>query len=119
MLHHATSGELIEVLPLGDKLTQSESVALVRTADLEVMRLVLPANKSVPQHHVPGEITMLCIEGSVEVQAHGDMRILQAGKMIYLEGNVPYALRALENSSVLMTLLRKPMERPGAPDARG
>lgn len=112
MLHHATSGELIDVRPLGDKLPQSISTALLRTDDLEVMRLVLPAEKSVPEHHVPGEVTMLCVEGAVEVQAHDTMRVLQAGQMIYLSGNVPYALRALENSSVLMTMLRKQEQKP-------
>lgn len=106
-LHHATSGEVIDVRPLGDKLAQSASIALVKTATLEVMRLVLPANKSLPEHHVSGEITMLCIEGTVELQAHDKMQVLQAHQMVYLAGNVPYALRALENSSILMTVLRK------------
>lgn len=105
-LHHAASGELIDIRPLGDKLAQLASTALVRTATLEVMRLVLPANKSLPEHHVPSEITLLCIEGTVELQAHDKMQILQAGQMIYLSGNVPHALRALENSSMLMTMLR-------------
>lgn len=106
-LHHAVSGELIDIRPLGDKLVQSASTALVRTATLEVMRLVLPANKSLPEHHVPGEITLFCIEGTVELQAHDKMQVLQAGQIVYLAGNVPHALRALENSSVLMTMLRK------------
>lgn len=108
MLHHATSGELIDVRPLADKLPQSISTALLRTDNLEVMRLVLPADKSMPEHHVPGEITLLCLEGTVELQAHDKTQVLQQGQMIYLMGNVPYALRALEDSSVLMTMLRKP-----------
>ncbi|QDZ29152.1 cupin domain-containing protein [Noviherbaspirillum sp. UKPF54] len=108
MLHHATSGELIDVRPLAEKLRQSMSTALLRTDDLEVMRLVLPADKSVPEHHVAGEITLLCLEGTVELQAHDKTQVLQAGRMIYLAGNVPYALRALEDASVLMTMLRKP-----------
>lgn len=108
MLHHATSGELIDVRPLADKLPQSISTALLRTDNLEVMRLVLPADKSMPEHHVPGEITLLCLEGTVELQAHDKTQVLQQGQMIYLTGNVPYALRALEDSSVLMTMLRKP-----------
>ncbi|KIF82973.1 cupin domain-containing protein [Noviherbaspirillum autotrophicum] len=108
MLHHATSGELIDVRPLADKLPQSISTALLRTDNLEVMRLVLPADKSMPEHHVPGEITLLCLEGTVELQAHDKTQVLQQGQMIYLIGNVPYALRALEDSSVLMTMLRKP-----------
>ncbi|HEX7636136.1 MAG TPA: cupin domain-containing protein [Noviherbaspirillum sp.] len=106
-LHHAVSGELVDIRPLGDKLAQSASTALVRTATLEVMRLVLPANKSLPEHHVPGEMTLFCIEGTVELQAHDKMQILQADQMVYLAGNVPYALRALENASMLMTMVRK------------
>jgi len=107
MLPHAAPGELIDVRPLGDQLPHSSSIALVRSADLEVMRLVLPADKSTPEHHVPGEITLLCLEGTVELQAHDKTQILQAGRMVYLAGNTPYALRALENSLVLMTMLRK------------
>ena len=106
-LHHAVSGELIDIRPFGDKLAQSPSTALVRTATLEIMRLALPANKSLPEHHVPGEITLFCIEGTVELQAHDKMQVLQAGQMVYLAGNVPYALRALENASMLMTMVRK------------
>ena len=106
-LHHAVSGEVIDIRPLGDKLPQSESIALVRTAEFEVMRVVLQAGKSVPEHHVPGEMTLFCIEGTVELQAHDKMQILQADQMVYLAGNVPYALRALENASMLMTMVRK------------
>lgn len=116
-LHHATSGEKIDIRPLGDKLTQTASTALLRTANLEVMRVVLAKGRSVPEHHVPGEITIQCIEGTVEVQAHDKTQVLTASEMLYLEGNVPYALNALENTSVLMTILRKP-DPPGADAAR-
>ncbi|MGH8806869.1 MAG: cupin domain-containing protein [Noviherbaspirillum sp.] len=106
-LHHASSGELIDIRPLGDKLADSASTALVRTDDFEVMRLVLTKGKSTPEHHVPGEITLQCLEGTIELQAHGKTQSLQTGDMVYLHGNAPYALYALENSSVLMTMLRK------------
>jgi quercetin dioxygenase-like cupin family protein len=105
--HHPASGELIDIRPHGDRFSDAASIALVRTDDLEVMRLVLPKGKSVPEHHVPGEVTLQCLEGAVEVQAHDKTQVLQAGHMLYLRGNVPYALYALENASVLMTLLRK------------
>jgi quercetin dioxygenase-like cupin family protein len=107
-LHHAISGEKIDVRPLGAALPQAASTALLRTADLEVMRLVLSKGKSVPSHCVAGEITLQCIEGTVEVQAHDRTQALTGGEMLYLAGNTPYALFALENASVLMTILRKP-----------
>lgn len=106
-LHHATPGELIDIRPLGDKLVDSASLALVRTDDFEVMRLVLPQGKSIPEHRIEGELTLQCLEGSVEVEALGQRRQLRAGQMIYLQGNTPYALAAPENASVLMTMLRK------------
>lgn len=106
-LHHPTSGELIDIRPLGDRLGEAASIALVRTPDIEVMRLILPKGRSVPEHHVPGEVILQCIEGTVEVQAHDRTQALQAGQMLYLQGNVPYALYALESASVLMTMLRK------------
>lgn len=106
-LPHPAPGETIDLRPLGTKLAEAASMALVRTDDIEVMRLILPKGKSVPEHHVPGEITLQCLEGTVEVQAQGRMQVLQAQQMLYLYGNEPYALLALEDSSVLMTMLRK------------
>jgi quercetin dioxygenase-like cupin family protein len=106
-LRHAGSGEPIDVRPLGAKLRDSPSLALLRTDDFEVMRLVLPKGKSVPEHQVAGELTLQCIEGTVELEAHGKTTTLQAGYFVYLQGNTPYALFALEDASLLMSMLRK------------
>lgn len=106
-LPHATSGELIDIRPLGNKLAESPSTAFVRTDDFELMRMVLPKGKSVPEHHVAGEITMQCLEGAVEVQAHSSSHTLLPGYLMYLQGDVPHALHALEDSSILVTMLRK------------
>lgn len=106
-LHHPAPGELIDVRPLGDKLVEAASIALARTDDFEVMRLVMPKGKSIPEHSVPAELTLLCLEGTVDVQALDRTQVLQTGQMLYLHGNTPYALYAQENSSVLMTVLRK------------
>jgi quercetin dioxygenase-like cupin family protein len=104
-LHHAVSGELIDIRPLGEKLPESASVALFKTAALEVMRLVLIAGHDIPEHCVAGEITFQCLEGKVELRAHGKTQPLEAGTMVFLEPNVGYSLRAIENASVLMTVL--------------
>lgn len=109
-LHHAVSGEVIDIRPFEDKLADMESAALVRSTEFEVMRLVLHAGKSVPEHHVPGELSVQCLEGTVEMQAHGRQLILQPGQLVYLAGNVPYAFNALENASLLVTMLRKPKD---------
>jgi quercetin dioxygenase-like cupin family protein len=104
-LHHATSGELIRIEPLGDKLAQTPSMALVKSSQLEIMRMVLPMGKSVREHQVPGELTMQCLEGTIEVQSHGKTQQLHSGEMIFLAGNVPHALYAVENASLLVTVV--------------
>jgi quercetin dioxygenase-like cupin family protein len=107
-LHHAASGEVISLQPFGPKLPGSVSTAILKSSQLEVMRLVLAAGKSLPEHQVPGELTLQCLEGAVQVSAHGKSQILHAGEMIFLAGNVRHALQAMQNTSVLMTLVLLP-----------
>lgn len=104
-LHHATSGEIIDIHPLGSKLSDTPSTALLKSDQLEIMRLVLAAGKEIPEHNVPGEITLQCLEGKVEVRAHGKTQTLSANELVLLAGNVPYSLRGVENCSVLMTIV--------------
>ena len=107
-LPHASSGQLIDVRPLGNQLSSSTSRAILKTAGLELMRMVLQAGKSVQEHQVPGEITIQCLEGRVEVTAHGNSQLLRAGDMMYLQGGVPHALHAPEATSLLVTILLEP-----------
>lgn len=106
-LPHAGSGQLIDVRPLGDQLATTPSKALLKARDLEVMRLVLHADKPFPEHQVKGEATILCLEGSVELHAHGSVQVMQQGEMVYLRGGEPHALRAVGDASVLVTIALK------------
>jgi quercetin dioxygenase-like cupin family protein len=104
-IKHATSGELIDIRPLGDKLRQTTSITLVREDHFELLRLVLPAGQETPVHKAAGAITIQCLEGAVELQAHGHTQILRAGSMVYLSDAEPHAVKALEDSSVLLAML--------------
>jgi len=103
-IQHAQSGEII-TLPLGAALASSKTTTLVKTADLEVIRLVLPAGKEISSHKAPGEITVQCLEGKVAFTAHGKSQELVAGQMLYLVASEPHALKAAEDSTVLVTIL--------------
>jgi quercetin dioxygenase-like cupin family protein len=72
---------------------------------LELIRLVLPAGKEIPSHKAPGEITVQCLEGRVEFTCHGKVQSLTPGVLLYLAAGEPHALKAVEASSVLVTLL--------------
>lgn len=102
---HAASGELFDVGPLGADLRTAISKTLVRADHLEVFRLILLAGKATPDHKAAGAITIQCLEGVVEFVAHGQTQILRAGSMVYLADAEPHAVKALEDSSLLVTLL--------------
>lgn len=106
-LPHAASGDLINIAPLGERFDGAVSHAFLKTAHLELMRLVLPAGKSMPEHWVEGEVTLQCLEGAFELDAHGKKQMVQTGQLVYLGPRVPHALVARENTSVLMTVLLK------------
>lgn len=101
---HAKSGEIIS-LPLGTALGNSRTATLVKTNDLELIRLVLPAGKEIPSHKAPGEITVQCLEGRIAFTAEGQTQELTAGKLLYLAAGEPHAVKAIEDSSVLVTIL--------------
>ncbi|MEO8417528.1 MAG: cupin domain-containing protein [Methylophilaceae bacterium] len=107
--HHVSSGELINLRPLGAPLNDSQSTTLLHDEQLRVMRLVLPAGKALPEHAVDGPITMHCIEGVIDVIAQGSCKTMRASDFMYLAGNVPHALRATEDASLLVTIV---LEKP-------
>ena len=102
---HAESGELVDVGPLGERLIDTVSTTLVRAEHLEVFRLVLPAGKSTQEHKAAGTITIQCLEGLVDLDAHGRTQTLRPGMLVYLADAEPHAVRALEDASLLITML--------------
>jgi quercetin dioxygenase-like cupin family protein len=102
---HARSGELLDVLPFAETFPLEQSIALVRSEHWEVFRLVMPAGKVVPEHKVASVTLLQCIEGAVELTAHGKVQKMRAGHLVYLAAGVPHALKALNDASLLVTML--------------
>lgn len=104
-LTHAHPGQPVDVRPYGARIGAAQSIALFKSSGLEVMRLVFPAGHHMPMHQVTGEITIHCLEGSVNVQV-GDAPavLLPEGHLMYVPGGVPHALTAVQACSVLVTL---------------
>lgn len=81
-----------------------KTVALFKSSELEVMRLVLGTGKSFPPHKVAGEITIQCIEGRLDVTIDGASHVLEAGQLLFLAGGVVHGVTALLDSSALVTI---------------
>jgi quercetin dioxygenase-like cupin family protein len=101
---HALPGDSVDVTPLGPRLSSVKTHALFKSVDLEVIRLILRAGKSLPPHKVPGELTIQCIEGALDVAVEGRSQVMRAGQLLYLASGVPHAVRALEDASALVTI---------------
>lgn len=102
---HVNPGEPVAVTPLGSELlSDAKSAALFKAKDLEVIRLVLRKGKSLPPHRVSGEITVQCIEGSLDVIVGRKSHVLNQGQLMYLERGVVHAVTALEDATALVTV---------------
>jgi quercetin dioxygenase-like cupin family protein len=104
-LKHARAGEVVDVGPLGPALSTSRTTTLLKTGQLEVVRLVLAAGKEIPEHEAPGELVVQCLEGRIAFTSGGTTRDLAAGQLLYLDAEEPHAVRCLEDASVLLTIL--------------
>jgi len=105
---HAQPGEVIDVGPLGSDLTGTRTTALLKGERIEVIRLVMPAGKELAEHKAPGEIVVHCLEGAIAFTALGKTEELTAGKLLYLNPGEPHSVRALEDSSFLLTIALRP-----------
>lgn len=119
-LQHAASGERIALQRGEDDIANFTSIALAKTEHMELIRLIVPKDKPMPEHRVEGEVTLLCLEGEVVVDAHGRSVVLRPNEMLYLAGGEPHGIRANVDGVVLMTILLGPV-RTGGPThaARG
>ena len=102
-LHHLQPGERFQLSPArspGD----GKTMALVKTDRFEAVKLVLHARDEISGHSVPGYATLLCLEGAVTLRLDEDVR-LDAGDWLYLDRGQEHSLYAIEDSSLLLTIL--------------
>ena len=112
-LDHAQPGQPIDIAPLGAALHESATHAILKTRSLELMRVVLRAGDALPPHNVRGELTLLCIEGAAEVTMNGTSCQLRTSQLVLLPAQVQHAVRALEDTSLLLTI-QLPAGSPGS-----
>jgi len=99
---------MVDVRPITGKIESTLSRALYKSKRLQVFRMFLEAGKVIPEHQVPGELTVQCLEGSVELSVKGVIRLMRPGDLICVAGGAAHALKGVEDGSVLVTLLLHP-----------
>ncbi|MEX2112221.1 MAG: cupin domain-containing protein [Pirellulales bacterium] len=96
-------GQVLDVVA-GDR-PAADTALLVKTENLRVMRLAVPAHKQLDTHKAPGEITLYCVTGRVTLFVEGVPRELSAGQLAHLPAAVPHAMRGQEDAVLLLTVV--------------
>lgn len=82
-----------------------ERAVVLRTREMEVLRLHLARGSNIPTHESQGQMIILCVQGRVRVNAQGQSYELNSGQLLYLLVHEPFDLFGLEESSLLLTVL--------------
>ena len=106
-LQHAQCGQIVNVRPLNGQSSDARTTAVLKAGQLEVIRLVLLSGKAMREHKGPGEVTVLCIEGRLELRSPDLRHVLGPGDLIHLLAEVPHSLLALSDTSALVTMVIK------------
>lgn len=102
-LARARPGEKVH-LPSLAAATEARAVALVKTKAFEAAQLVLRAGDEVARHAVRGHATIQCLDGAMILET--DERIeMSAGDWLYLDPGEEHSVSAVEDGSLLVTIL--------------
>ena len=102
---HAYPGRPIDLRPEGTSFAMATTFPLVKEEAFEAIRMVLRKDHEMAGHQVEGPITIYCLDGQIAFTARGQTHDLRAGHWLFLLGNEPHSLRAIEDSSILLTIL--------------
>lgn len=101
-LHHVGPAEKIHLASAG--VPAAKTSALVKTEAFEAVQLVLRAGDDISSHSVPGYATIHCLEGLVLLKFDEELQ-LAAGDWLYLDRGQVHSVSALQDSSLLVTIL--------------
>ena len=87
------------------RLAKDTTPWLYKSDRFEAMRLIIRAGAEIPSHEVPGNITLHCLEGAVELGLKDAAIQLSAGDWIYLDGGEAHSVKGLEDSALLLTII--------------
>lgn len=98
-------GEVVNLYSPPTDLPEDATLALMKTRDMEVIRMVLPKEKDITEHSVDGQISVQCLEGKTEFYVDGEKHLLTSGDWLYLSRSQSHSLKAIRDSILLITIL--------------
>lgn len=102
---HVESGEVINLETLKGDMNVDASYALVKTEDMEVIRMALPEGKEITEHSVKGEMSIQCLRGNIRFRVGNVVRNLSADDWMFLEREQVFSYTVTSNTILLVTIL--------------
>ncbi|MBN1908485.1 MAG: hypothetical protein JW818_01990 [Pirellulales bacterium] len=98
-------GQTVNVQLLSTVPRAWQKFVLIKTANVELLHLVIPKGETVPTHEAQGEVVLHCLEGQIAVSARGCTDVLSAGQLSYFLVNEPFAIHGIELASMVVTII--------------
>ena len=105
-LKHAQPLEVIDLHATNEANGTAVSSSLLKTPHLQLMRVLLAAGQALPEHHVPGEITVQCLSGEVDVATPSRTCRLVRVSLVMLPAAEPHRVQAHRDTVLLVTVLQ-------------
>jgi quercetin dioxygenase-like cupin family protein len=105
-LEHASPLQPIRLLSDGTLPPDAVSVSLIKSEELQLLRVVLRAGSVLPAHWVAGECTIQCLAGTAQLIAGGRHIDLEAGDVVLVPKHLPHELQARHKDSALLVTIR-------------
>jgi len=109
----SSPAEIVDLQLPDRNLSVHDTSTLIQTNDFRVIQLRLPAGAMLPTYEAQGQIILQCLEGQVLVRADGHEYPMGAHQLLFLTTNSPFAISAVEHSSVLATIVSTTKRRIG------
>ena len=98
-------GQVIRVPYVDATRAINGKTILVKTSELEVVHLFVPAGQGVPTYEAQGQLVLQCLQGRVSLVALGMQHDLNASELLYLAIDEPFTIQGLEDASLLITIV--------------
>ncbi len=102
---HIQSGEIINLETLKGDMDVDSSYAIVKTKDMEVIRMALHEGKEIKEHHVDGELSVQCLKGNIIFNVNGKPCELNEDDWLFLEEKQTFSYSVKSDTILLLTIL--------------
>jgi quercetin dioxygenase-like cupin family protein len=82
------------------------AITLTKDAALRVVLIAMKIGARLHEHQAAGPVILQAVSGSLRLSAGGEVLTLKPGEVVVLESAIEHEVEALEESALLITLIR-------------